>query len=64
MKNSMSIKLISNIKKIEEKIHNMNAKTIIHVREAIDNVEDIVGTIIADQLRAKMWRQARSLELI
>lgn len=64
MKNFMSIKLLKVIKTVEEKIHQMNSKTIASVREHIDNIEEIVGSIIADQLREKMWKQARFLELI
>lgn len=60
----MAIGILNMIKIVEKKINSMNAKTIVHVRESIDNIEDIVGSIIADQLRSKLWKQARALELI
>lgn len=60
----MAIGLLNLIKTVEKKINSMNAKTLTSVRESIDNVEATVGTIIADQLRSKFWKQARALELI
>lgn len=60
----ITIGILNMIKTVEKKINSMNAKTLTSVRESIDNIEEIVGTIIADQLRSKFWRQARFLELI
>ena len=60
----ISVTLLKLIKSVDQKINTMNAKTMASVREAIDNIESVTGAIIADQLRAKFWKQARFLELI
>lgn len=60
----MTIFSLELIKDTEAHIYSVTSATIAKITDRINKIEGIVGSYIANDLRNKLWKQARALELI
>lgn len=60
----MPIITLQQIKEVEAMIATMSSKSMAAITKRINEVEEAIGSYIANQLRQKLWAQARALELI